>query len=192
MENFEDIEFDDIIKDAEDKKKRKKGVHPKQKGDRTERNLCKLLKGRFKFEFTRTVGSGNRHGQVKFLPDHAKETYSGDLVCPENFKFVIESKGGYKNEIKDIHPAFFRGLKLIDDWMEQALEEFKESGRIPIIAWKKDYKPWLGFIPTKYFENEFAPTSSFYSIYKDWTIMMLEDILKAPDEFFFNVKKESR
>jgi Holliday junction resolvase len=185
MENFEDIEFDDIIEAAEKKKKRKKPVAGGEKGKRTERNLGKMLEKRFGFPFTRTVGSGNRHGQVSFLPEHAKKTFSGDLVCPENFKFVIECKGGYKNKIKDIHPAFFRGLKLIDDWMKQALAEQEESGRISIIAWKMDYKPWLGFIPSVYLKNKFAPTSLFYSLYKDWTIMMLEDILKAPDKFFF-------
>jgi Holliday junction resolvase len=178
--DFDELNFENVIKDAEKKKKRKKGVNSKDKGNRTELNLAKLLKERFGFEFTRTVGSGNRHGQVFFLPAHAQQVYSGDLVCPENFKFVVECKGGYK-KIK-LHSTLQGGLALIDEWIEEALAESKRCGRMPVIAWKKDYMPWLGFVQTK---NLKGKKIEYSMKYRDWTVFSLQKLFEFPDDFFF-------
>ena len=177
-DDFNDLNFEDVIGDAEKRKKKKKDSSGK--GKRGERNLGKVLKKRFGFEFTRTSGSGNRWGQVVFLPKHAQDTYSGDLVCPENFKFVIECKDGYGDI--DLHTCFERGLKKIDEWMEQSIDEHLRCGRLPIIAWKKNYKPWLAMVRSEDLKNrEFK----YLLKYKDWCIMALCKLLDLEDDFFF-------
>lgn len=179
--DFDDLQLEDVVAEAEKKKKRKRKVDSKAKGNRTERNLGKVLKDRFGFEFTRTLGSGNRWGQVFFLPSHAQQTFSGDLVCPENFRFVIECKGGY-SEI-DLHASFKSGLKEIDEWMEQAEDEAKRCGREPLICWKKNYKPWLAFVKGFEFDH---PQFPFCMHYKEWLILPLKELLKYEDTFFFH------
>jgi hypothetical protein len=182
--NNEDLDFEDVIENAEKKRKKKNSGN---KGHRGERNLCKVLKKRFGFEFTRTIGSGNRWGQVCFLPKFAQNVYSGDLICPENFKFVIECKDGYGDI--DLHTCFEQGLKKIDEWMEQATDEHLRCGRLPIIVWKKDYKPWLAMIRKEDLKGEFRYLLS----YKDWYIMALSKILDLEDDFFFkNGKKKNQ
>jgi hypothetical protein len=93
--NYDDEDFvvDDILKNKEKKKKK---VNGKQKGGRVERELTKILNTRFNCQdFSRSVGSGNRWGQVSHLPKHARDVFSGDLIVPANFIFCLESKGGY-------------------------------------------------------------------------------------------------
>jgi hypothetical protein len=184
-DDFNDFEFEDVIGDAEIAKKKKKNSD--DKGHRGERNLSKLLKKRFNMEFSRTVGSGNRWGQVLLLPKFAQNVYSGDIL-PENefFKFVIECKDGY-GEI-DLHVCFERGIKKIDEWMQQSLDEHLRCGRLPIICWKKDYKPWLAMVREQDIEGK---KFKYLLHYKDWCIIDLNEFLNLPDEFFFNVKKSN-
>lgn len=187
-EDFNDFEFEDVIGNAEKAKKKKKDSSGK--GKRGERNLGKVLKKRFGFEFTRTSGSGNRWGQVVFLPQHAQQTYSGDLVCPENFKFVLECKDGYGDI--DLHVCFERGLQKLDEWMEQATDEHLRCGRLPIICWKKDYKPWLAMVRREDLEGK---EFKYLLNYKDWCIIALCKLLDLNDTFFFkktNGKKEAQ
>jgi len=191
--DFEGINFDDVIADAEKKKKKKKKKNSGEKGKRGERNLAKVLKERFGFEFTRTVGSGNRWGQVSFLPQHATDTYSGDIVCPENFKFVIECKDGY-NDL-DLHfcVGSNKGYAKIDSWIEQSIDEAKRSERLPIITWKKDYKPWVALVRKIDLPMRRKPYlviwKSFHMIYNDWAVLPLTALLELPDEFWFKEAK---
>ena len=183
--DFDGIDFDDVIKESEEKekkKKKKKPVKSKDKGGRVERALGKILFDRFGFEFTRTLGSGNRHGQVFFLPPHAQQTFSGDLVCPENFKFVIECKGGY-NDI-DLFYAVSKGHAELDSWLEQVESESERCGRLPAICWKKDYKPWLAFIKAEHLKTPFDTYQNHF-FYKGYVGGPLDDFLKFKDEFFY-------
>lgn len=184
--DFEGINFDDVIADAEKKKEKKKKKDSGGKGKRGERNLGKVLKERFGFEFTRTAGSGNRWGQVVYLPKHATETYSGDLVCPENFRFVIECKDGY-NDL-DLHFCLGsnKGYAKIDSWIEQSLDESKRCKRVPLIAWKKDYKPWVVFILEKTYNESTSFVSQPYRLYYNgWVVLSLNILLELPDSFWF-------
>ena len=93
--NFED--FEDFVTDEDLlNKKKKKKVNGKKKGNRTELELTKILNKRFGTGFSRSVGSGNRWSQTNHMPKHAQEIFSGDLIAPLGFKFVLESKGGYE------------------------------------------------------------------------------------------------
>jgi len=180
FEDFDDFISDDIV----NKKKPQKKVNGKKKGSRTELDLTKILTERFGQSFSRSVGSGNRWSQVDHLPKHAREVFSGDLVVPAGFRFVIESKGGYDGI--DMSSIFVRGNSELDSFLEQATNDSKRCGRKPMMCWKKTRKPWLVFILTEELgDHEFK-----YSMkYGKWTAVALEHLLKLPDSFFLETNQ---
>jgi hypothetical protein len=87
--------FNDILGNGEFGKKPR--VNSKRKGAAFERKIAKLLNERFDTtEFNRTPGSG-AFGTTHALPQHL--IVQGDLITPQNFKYVIECKNGYKVEL---------------------------------------------------------------------------------------------
>lgn len=179
----EDLEIENIFE------KRTKKIKSGKKGKRVELELVKKLNNRF-FKilnsnpswgkFSRTVGSGNRWGQNVHLSKKATDTYTGDIVCPENFKFVLESKGGY-NDI-DLCSAFNKGSSEIDKFLKQVSDDSKRCGRKPLLFWKKDRKPRLSFLKAK----DFLETNINYSMkYREWIVISFEDLMKMNDDFFF-------
>jgi Holliday junction resolvase len=177
--NFDDL---DDAYHVEKFKNKKKGVNGNRKGKRVERELVAVLNDRFKGyteSFSRSVGSGNRWGQVKNLPTHAKETFSGDICCPKGFKFVLESKGGY-NKI-DLNSVFEDGISDLDSFLEQVQDESKRTGKMPMLLWKKDRKPWIAFVKTNNIQGEY----NYKIIYREWTAIKLAELLKLEDNYFF-------
>ena len=182
------MEIDNIFEDDGKKKRKKSGA----KGKRHELEVVKTLNKRF-FDilqanldwgkFSRSAGSGNRWGQVENLPKHAKDTYSGDLTCPANFQFVLESKGGY-NEI-DLCSAFENGHREIDAFLKQSEDDCKRSGRKPMLVWKKDRKPRIAFVRTS--DLPLDLTFDYSLQYRDWTGVLLSDLLEADDGYFFEL-----
>ncbi len=81
-DEYDGLEIEDLL---ENNKEKKKKVNGKQKGNRTELHLCKLLTKHFGDEFSRALGSGARTSQVAHLPEHAKKTLTGDICVPEGF-----------------------------------------------------------------------------------------------------------
>jgi len=156
--------------------------------------LCgKELKKRFGFEFSRTLGSGNRWSQTAYLPKHASDTFTGDLVCPENFNWVIEAKVGYEDDIV-FHNILAKANTnaSLEDWIKEAKDESKRSGRKPLICWKRKRLPWLGILRVNDIDGWFKPSlfPAYCMHYMDnkgvlWLITQLDFILSLPDEFFF-------
>ena len=73
----------------------KKRTNSKAKGGRFERKIASMFNDRFKTEeFSRTPGSG-AFATTHNLPEHLQ--IYGDLIAPQNFKYCIECKKGYKN-----------------------------------------------------------------------------------------------
>jgi hypothetical protein len=181
FENLDD--FVDVEEEIINKKGKKKKVDGKKKGNRTELDLTKVLNSRFGGSgFSRSIGSGNRWGQVNYLPKHAKDVFSGDLVVPENFKFVIESKGGYDGI--DMSSIFVHGNSELDKFLDQVTKDSKRCNRKPMLCWKKTRKPWLVFIHSK----ELVGKSFKYKfIYGKWTGVSLELLLKLNDDFFLTM-----
>lgn len=171
----EDFEIEDILKS------RKKGVNSSVKGKSAERELCKKLSAAFGESFTRSIGSGNRWGQVE-LPTHAKQVFSGDICCPENFLFVLESKSGYEDDI-DLNNLPAGNITKLDEFLGQVTKDSGFCGRKPLLLWKRSRKGWLAFIHT----NEIDLTKfEFYMIYGKWTCISLDNLLKTySKEFFF-------
>lgn len=182
MHEFEEFDDFDFVKDEilnNNQKTKKKKVDGKKKGNRVELDLTKLLNARFDSGFSRSVGSGNRWGQVNNLPKHAKEVFSGDLIVPQGFKFVIESKGGYDSI--DMSSVFVRGNSELDNFLDQVTKDSHRSGRKPMLCWKKTRKPWLAFLLT----NDLADKEFKFKLqYGKWTAVALEHLLKLDDDFF--------
>jgi len=177
--NFDDLDDTYHIEKFSNKKKKVDGG---RKGKRVERELVGILNERFAHlnkTFSRSVGSGNRWGQVKNMPKHAKETLTGDICCPEGFRFVLESKGGY-NKI-DLNNIFESGNTELDSFLQQVTDDSKRCGKIPVLIWKRDRKPWLAFL-----RNTDIQGSYMYSInYREWICVPVKELLKLDDEFFF-------
>jgi hypothetical protein len=149
----------------------------------------KIFNQRFGGGFSRSVGSGNRWGQVAHLPKHAQEIFSGDLIVPLGFKWALESKGGYA-EI-DLNSVFVAGSKELDGFLDQVTKDAQRCGRKPMLCWKRDRKPWLAFVPSKELEGH---SFKYRLSYKEWSAVALTELLKLSDGFFLNVipDKEAR
>jgi hypothetical protein len=180
----EDAEIEDIFKE------RPKKIKSGRKGKRVELDLIKDLNERFGSvlssrpqagRFSRSVGSGNRWGQRVQLSKAASDTYSGDIVCPEGFLFVLESKGGY-NDI-DLCTAFSGRQAELDSFLKQVSDDSKRCGRMPLLLWKKDRKPRLAFLKSEDLKGrEFA----YMLRYGQWTAISMEDLMSLEDDFFFS------
>jgi hypothetical protein len=181
----EEIEIENIMAEKP-AKKIKSGI----KGKRVELELVKALNLRFAKvlsanpswgKFSRSTGSGNRWGQNVHLSKTAINIYSGDIVCPDSFKFVLESKGGY-NEI-DLCSAFAGAQSELDEFLKQVTDDSKRCSRKPLLFWKKDRKPRLAFLKSE----DIQDSTNFlcHMKYKDWTAINYEDLIKFQDDFFF-------
>ena len=180
--NFDDIEETFHIEKFKSKTKRTNGC---RKGKRVERELVAFLNERFGKGFSRSVGSGNRWGSIKDMPKHAIDSFTGDLVCPENFRFVCESKGGY-NKI-ELSSAIDGSIADLDEFIKQVEDDSKRCGRPPLLFYKRDRKPWLVFCKTKRLEGTYN-----YSLqYRDYTCIPLREFLKLPDKYFFMNQEKS-
>jgi Holliday junction resolvase len=173
---FEDL--DDFVTDDGAFEKKKKKINGKKKGNRIELELSKILNKRFGTGFSRSVGSGNRWSQVNNLPQHAKEVFSGDLVVPQGFKFVLESKGGYEGI--DLNSIFTKGSTELDGFLSQVSKDAKRCGRKPILCWKKKRRPWFCVVLTEDLPQKFK----YQLNYGNWSIIALEELLKLEDSFF--------
>ena len=184
----EDFDVEDIF--AEKPKKIKSG----KKGKRVELDLIKNLNARFDKtlssrpkagKFSRSVGSGNRWGQRVHLSKAASDTYSGDIVCPEGFLFVLESKGGY-NDI-DLCVLFSGSQSELDGFLKQVSDDSKRCGRKPMLIWKKDRKPRLAFLRS---EDLSSRPFSCSLKYGEWTALSYDELITLEDDFFFTASSE--
>jgi hypothetical protein len=189
----DDLEVEDILANV----KKKKKINSKGKEKRSVNQLVHVLNKRFSKllspnpewgKFSRSVGSGNRWGQRVGLSKSNLQTYSGDLSCPENFKWVIESKAGYDNI--DLCSAIDGGNAELDDWFKQVGKDAARSGRQPMVIWKKDYKPRVAFITADDFVwmLRHKPNPFEYRIeYRDWIGVSFDVLMEFPDKVFFDL-----
>lgn len=182
FENMDDFVTDDILS-----KKKTKKVDGKKKGNRTELDLTKVLNTRFGTGFSRTISSGAIGTAKVHLPKHAQDVFSGDLITPKGFKFVIESKGGYDGI--DMSSIFVRGNSELDSFLDQVTQGQQALRCKPLLCWKKTRKPWLAFVHTK----DLAGHGFKYKLhYGKWTAVALEHLLKLDDSFFLESGDESK
>ena len=183
----EELEIENIFN------KKTKRIKSGKKGKRVELEVVKYLNDRFANllsknndwgKFSRTVGSGNRWAQNVHLSKVAMDNFSGDLICPDNFKFIIESKGGY-NEI-DLCSAFDKGQSELDSFLKQVTSDSDRTGRKPMLLWKKNRKPRLAFL--KQVDLDCNIYKFEYNMkYRDWVVVNIKDLITLEDNFFFNI-----
>jgi hypothetical protein len=177
----DELEIDDLAFLAENSQKKK--VNSKKKGNRGELTLTKILGDHFGQTFSRSLGSGNRWGQVSNLPEHAKETLLGDICAPKGFRWVIEAKNGYEDVMDLTGVVAGKECKQLDKFIAQSSHDNEQSGRSPIIMWKAARKPWITFVR----DQDFPPNIDFAARlhYKGWVGVSLDELLKKTDTGFW-------
>ena len=101
-----------------------KKVNSRAKANRFENKIAKTLNDRFDTkEFCRTPGSG-AFATTHTLPEYLK--IYGDLITPQNFKYIIECKKGYTEEqVSDL----LNPKSTISKMIAQAHRDSKKSSR---------------------------------------------------------------
>tara|TARA_R110002020_G_scaffold316683_1_gene531955 strand:+ start:1407 stop:1925 length:519 start_codon:yes stop_codon:yes gene_type:complete len=149
-------------------------VNGKRKGAAYERQLAKKLNLRFDTkDFSRTPGSG-AFATTHKLPKHLQ--IHGDLITPENFKFVIEAKRGYEIKMEDLWNPKSNFYKFI----EQARRDGRAGNKPWLLIYKKDRQKDIVICEHKFEMNERALIKGKFNIY------LLEDVLKLDTSHFFN------
>lgn len=164
--------------------RRPKRKNSRQKGNKFENDVCKLLNKRFDTnEFCRTPGSG-AFATTHTLPEHL--TIGGDLITPKNFKFLIECKKGYNKDLQI--PEFFSCKSWISGVLYKLLAESEKYQKKPLLIIKQDRKEELAVIPTELRPGLYEYGYSYIEINNSndwkWTIIPLKEFLKFRDEFF--------
>lgn len=179
----ENYEIEDLLSNFNKKKIRKKNTS-KRKGNSGERELADILKERFDKKFFRVTGSGNRWSQVD-LSEETKGVFTGDIVCPFNFKFVVECKYGYADI--EMCSIFSEGHKQFDEWLKKVRRDADSLKKSPIVCWRKPHYEWLAFIPYGLFLTQFKQHTIYLKYIQDeeWAIMPLKKLLDLSNDFWF-------
>jgi hypothetical protein len=157
----------------------KKRINSKNKGNRAELELAKILSKRFGMPFARVgVSSGARPKQVK-LDGQAAETFTGDIVVPRSFRFSVESKA------VNVHVDLLAKSALLDNFLHQAEVDAKSIGKIPMLCWKRNRKGWIVAVPSQAFRFTGAIPPKDHSRYRDWLVCSLEALLATNSPCFW-------
>ena len=108
-----------------------KKINVRAKGARIEREAVKLIRS-FDIHAERTV----QRSAMGYIPGHPQHNPFGfdcegvpDVVSNDLDWAYIEVKG---DQSKQIH-----------NWLEKAQSETGQSGKYPLLMWKKNRKPWV-------------------------------------------------
>lgn len=166
-------------------------IQSKAKGNRVELELAKILTERFGQDFTRVPMSGgwgtrNRDSGIR---EDAVNLLSGDIMCPEKFKFSVESKGRIDFNFWDMLNNDTKHLE-IDDWIAQSENDAKAVGKEPLVYVKVNRrKPFVLFpyemLGTLLFDKEGTEKIGKILLYGKYIIMRFDYFLELPDNFFF-------
>jgi len=162
------------------------GVNGKQKGNGQERKLANLFSKRFEHvtgipqSFRRNPDSGSFWGasnQKRTKTHDVAHAHFGDIICPDDFKFSIESKF-YKSG-----PSFASIVKgkitQWDEWMEQAKQDAVNSKKAALLIIKYNGVDELAFVEHKMLGLEIVV------MYKEMYGYRLTDLLSLSDDSFF-------
>jgi hypothetical protein len=161
------------------KKFGKNEMNSKKKGNRSELYIANLLSERFGLTFKRVPASG-AHGTNLAKTDirqDAKEILSGDIICPQNFKFSIEVKSRANFNFWDL---LNKEDTETDDWIKQAEEEaIISKKKMLLIVRANNRKP---FAVINHIEGQITPGVR----YKEYDIIRLDYLLAFGDGFFLS------
>lgn len=169
------------------KKKRKKGIQSKKKGNRGELELSHILNERFEgYTFARSVQSGAYIGQsnayrANSMTEEQKLVFAGDIRVPINFKFTIEHKAYAEASFWDL----FNESSDLHSWMKQAEHDAESVGKQPMLIVKYNFHERIVFLVD--LSSDFPISSVFTTTFnnKKWSCFYLKELLKMPNSFFF-------
>jgi len=184
----------------------KKKINGKNKGNRGELLVCKILTEKIGIgKFNRVPNSGS-FGTSHSLSEEAQLCLSGDLIAPTpDFIFSIENKCGYDidiSKILSINPQ----IKQIESFLEQSCIDADRTNRIPMVIYSKDYRDPIVIIPLSGHSRESEISSicdkvNSYIIFKHepkdfsqwnrWVIFVLNEFLEKTDSNFFLKDKKN-
>ena len=149
----------------------KRRINSKNKGNRAELELAKILTKRFGLPFARVgVSSGARPKQVK-LDGSAKQVFTSDLVTPSGFRFSVECKSVNK-DVDLLHQS-----ALLDKFLKQAADDAASIEKIPFLCWKRHRKGWIAVLPERYVFSKAIVFTNYYSVYREWVVCSLDALL---------------
>ena len=164
--------LDDILQRGEFSKKKR--INSRQKGNAFERKMVHRLNERFETkEFARTPGSGAFATTHQNLPEHLK--IHGDLISPQDFKFVIECKSGYTVEFDDP----FKKNSELQDFINQAKRDADLAEKDWMVIYKKTRRTTIVIVGKSY------PVHRRMEINGEYFVYPLEDFLRLENSHFF-------
>ena len=172
-------------------KARKKSINSKRKGSAAELELAHILNERFQgYTFARSVQSGAYTGgfnqsRAEALTEEQRLVFSGDIRVPKNFKFTIEHKAYAEFDFWWL----FNLKSELYNWYEQSATDARNVGKIPMLVVKINNHKRIAFIPTDVLPEpgDGVPMPIFF--HNGRACYWFDDLLKLPDEYFFNVDK---
>ena len=179
------------------KKKRKKGINSKRKGNSAENEVRKILDERFSFtNFHRSPSSGAFVGGSNFyrkeeLNKSQNLVFVGDIYCSrEDFKFTIEHKAYAEASFWDL----FNESSDLHSWMKQAEHDAESVGKQPMLIVKYNNKKRIAYLKKNYVDSLERSNLETYAIFSHngWYCFWLEDLLKETDSFFFEEENNGR
>lgn len=160
-------------------KKSKKKINSKDKGNRFERKICKVLNEKFQTtEFARSPGSG-AFATTHNLPEHLK--VHGDILTPKNFRFVIECKSGYNKE--SLSSVFNEKSQLRKFIIQAKRDSEAEKKSFMLIVGQNNQKPII--ITNTFVIVDIKPYLNIMIDSEVYKMMLLEDFLKVEDTYFW-------
>lgn len=172
------------------KSTRRKGINSKKKGNKGELDCTKLLNERFdgKALFHRNVMSGAYVGgqnveNTKTLTEEQMLAFAGDISCNNaKFKFTIEHKFYEKLDFYDL----FNASSKLFEWYGQSETDAALVHKEPLLIVKTNNHKRIAFVNMSYMiRNPYLDNDKIVFIHKGKACMWLEDLLTAPDSFFF-------
>ena len=140
------IPFRTIADDLFGHSNRKRGINSKLKGNKAERDACKLLSAWVGVSFNRVPNSGG-------LQWGRDARISGDVVAPINFDFPFNIEVKYYEDL-GINKKL--NLTLIKKFWGQTKKDSLSSDKIPILLAKQNGSEFYLFTEEKYFTGLFV------------------------------------
>ncbi len=156
-------------------------INSKNKGSSNERELAKILNERFgEGLFRRNAYSGSLSGgqnrQYNMnLTETQKQSFSADIISPDEFLFTIEHKA-YKNPFT-VFDLVNKSSDILS-FFKQVSEDAEYANRKPLLVIKYNRKERIAFIKEKPIENYILKT-------KGWYCYWFDDLLKLENNFWF-------
>lgn len=163
-------------------------INGKKKGNSQERKIANILSERFEIKtgltnsFRRNVDSGSFFGGSNMsrtdTHDLSKATF-GDIVCPNNFKYSVESK--FYAKAPGLSGLLKQDIKEWDGWIDQAKQDSVNANKEMALIIK--YNNVEEFVILEKLPKDLENSSKLK--YKNYFIVTLKDFLSIQDNEFF-------